>query len=272
MSTLHVATGPVTTVTLNRPQVRNALDDQLIRDLRVWAQSTPDDGSVRVAVLQGAGPVFCAGADLRWMERMAGVSHDQNVADALDAAAMFLALDRLPVPLVARVHGAAMGGGVGLAAVSDIVVAADDSRFGLAETTLGLVPAMIAPYLVRKMGVTAARARCLNGAPFSAREAAEVGLVQHVVAASDLDAAVSRVVASFAQASPAAVIATKRLFGEVAGRAPEDVAAMTAQAIAAARASTDGREGLRAFFERRAPAWATPLEWPSAAVDPARRS
>lgn len=262
MSTLLIESGPVTTVTLNRPDVRNAFNEAVIDELRAWAVALPRDGSVRVVVLQGAGKVFCAGADLDWMRRMAAFSPKENVADAMRAAEMFSTLDNLPVPVIGRVQGAAMGGGVGLAAICDIVVAADDARFALSETTLGLVPAVISPYLIRRMGLSAARALCLHGQAFSAQKAAAVGLAHEVVPAADLDRAVAGVVAQFSNASPVAVAATKQLFNAVAGGPSADVLAMTAKTIAAARASADGREGLRAFFEKRAPAWATTLGRP----------
>jgi methylglutaconyl-CoA hydratase len=272
MPTLLITPGPVTIVTLNRPDVRNALDEASIDALHAWASGVPADGSVRVAVLQGAGPVFCAGADLRWMAKMAGCPRDENLADARRAARMFLALDDLPVPLIGRVHGAAMGGGVGLAAVCDIVVAAEDARFGLSETTLGLVPATIAPYLVRKMGLSAVRALGLNGQPFDAARAMTVGLAHEIVPAADLDAAIARVVAGFAKAAPAAVRATKRLFQQVHGRAPADVAALTAEIIAGARVSPEGQEGMRAFLEKRPSAWTAELAPPDAASDAVPRA
>ncbi len=259
MASLLVSAGPVTTVTLNRPDLRNALDDALIADLKAWAIQVPSDGTVRVVVLQGAGPAFCAGADLGWMRRMAAYSHEENVADAKAAAEMFLALDSLPVPLIGRVHGAAMGGGVGLVAVCDLVVAADDTTFGLTETRLGLVPAMISPYLVRSMGVSAARAWCLNGARFDAIQATALGLVHQVVPASQLDDAIDRAVATFSGTSPSAVAATKRLLSAVESRRPDEVMDLTAETIALARESEDGQEGLRAFFEKRAPSWTRPL-------------
>jgi methylglutaconyl-CoA hydratase len=259
MPSLLVSPGPVTTVTLNRPDVRNALDDALIADVKAWAMHVPTDGSVRVAVLQGAGPSFCAGADLGWMRRMAAYSHDENVADAKAAAEMFQSLDSLPVPLIGRVHGAAMGGGVGLVAVCDIVIAAEDTTFALTETRLGLVPAMISPYLVRKMGLSGARAWGLNGARFDAAQAASLGLVHHVVPKSQLDDALERAVAAFSGTSPTAVAATKRLLAAVGNARADEVMGVTAEAIATARGSADGQEGLRAFFEKRPPAWTQAL-------------
>jgi methylglutaconyl-CoA hydratase len=256
--TLLISHGPVTTVTLNRPEVRNAFNEQLIGELTDWARSVPADGSVRAVVLTGAGSVFCAGADLQWMSRMVDYSREENLADARQASGMLLAMDSLPVPVIGRVHGAALGGGAGLAAICDVVVAAEDAVFGFTETTLGILPAMISPYVVRKIGVSAAREWCLNGARFTAARAREIGLVHDVVAADRLDLAVDRHVQQFLKAAPSAVANTKRLLGQVAGRQPADVVAMTVDAIAAQRVSADGQEGMRAFLEKRPPAWTKP--------------
>ena len=256
MGALVIEPGAITTVRLNRPDVRNAIDEALIGEITLWAEAVPADGSIRVAVLRGSGPAFSAGADLAWMTRVAGYARDENLDDARRAARMFHALDTLPVPLVAGVQGAALGGGAGLVAVSDVVVAADDAVFGFPETTLGILPAMIAPYVVRKIGVSAARRLCLSGVRFSAADALRVGLVHEVVPAGGLEAAVARLAAEFERAAPSAVAATKRLIAAVAGRSPGDVLALTADAIAAQRVSADGQEGMRAFLEKRPPAWA----------------
>ena len=256
MSSIQITPGPVTRVTLNRPEVRNAFDETLIAELRGWAEGVPADGSIRAAVLQGAGPVFSAGADARWMAKMAGYSREENLDDARQAAAMFQALDNLPVPLIGRIHGAALGGGSGLAAVCDVVVAADDAVFGFTEVVLGILPAMISPYVVSKIGLSAARELCLSGARFSAARALQIGLVHEVVAASHLDEAVDRHLALFRKAAPSAVAATKRLLRAVAGRRPADVMALTVDAIANQRVSPEGQEGLRAFLDKRKPSWA----------------
>jgi len=255
MTTLTVSTGPVTTVTLNRPDVRNAFNEDLIRDLTEWAASVPSDGSVRVVVLRGAGASFCAGADLQWMSRMAGYSRDENLADARLAASMFLALDSLPVPVIGRVHGAALGGGAGLAAICDVVVAAEDAMFGFTEVVLGILPAMISPYVVRKIGLSAARELCLSGVRFSAAKARDIGLVHDVVTSDRLDLSVDRHVAQFLKAAPSAVAATKRLLSQVAGKTPADVLEHTVEAIATQRVSPEGQEGMRAFMEKRPAAW-----------------
>ena len=164
----------------------------MIAELTAFAEAVPADGSVRAVVLRGAGPVFSAGADVQWMSRMIGFTREENLADARTAAAMFLALDRMPVPVIGRIHGAALGGGSGLAAICDVVVAADDAQFGFTEVALGILPAMISPYVVRKIGLSAARELCLSGARFTAARAKEIGLVHTVVPAADLDRAVDR--------------------------------------------------------------------------------
>jgi methylglutaconyl-CoA hydratase len=254
VSTLLVTPGPVAVVTLNRPDVRNAFNDVMIAELTAWARSvTP--GSLRAAILQGAGPVFCAGADLQWMSRMAGFTRAENVVDAERAALMLQALDQLPVPLIGRIHGAALGGGAGLAALCDVVVAADDASFGFTETTLGIVPALISPYIVRKIGFANARALCVSGVRFSAARAREIGLITDVVPATGLDEAVDRHVQQFLKASPTAMAATKRLLAQVHGQRPSDVVELTIETLADQRVSPEGQEGMRAFLEKRPAAW-----------------
>ena len=255
MPALLISSGPVTTITLNRPEVRNAFNEELIGALTDFAKSVPMDGSVRAVVLNGAGPVFSAGADVQWMAKMIDYSHEQNVADARTAASMFLALDSIPVPLIGRVQGAALGGGSGLAAVCDVVVAAEDAIFGFTEVVLGILPAMISPYVVSKIGLSAARELCLNGARFSAARAKEIGLVHEVVTAERLDLTVDRHVQQFRKAAPSAIAATKRLLREVAGKKPADVMPITVDAIARQRVSPEGQDGLRAFLEKRPPKW-----------------
>ena len=249
--------GPVTTVTLNRPDVRNAFNEELIEALTEWAQSVPADGSVRAVVLQGAGPVFCAGADVHWMSRMVNFTHDENLEDARRAAAMFQAIDSVPVPVIGRVQGAALGGGAGLAAVCDVVVATEDAVFGFTEVVLGILPAMISPYVVSKIGLSAARELCLSGARFSATRAREIGLVHEVVAVDRLDLTVDRHIQQFRKAAPSAIAATKRLLRDVAGRRPADVMALTVDGIARQRVSPEGQDGLRAFLDKRTASWAT---------------
>ena len=175
--------GGVERVTLNRPDVRNAFNEHVIADLHAWAQRAQDDDGLRVVVFAGAGKVFSAGADAAWMAKMAGYSHEDNVRDARAAAEMFLAINSVPAIVIGRVHGAALGGGSGLAAVCDIVVAEEDAIFGFTETKLGILPAMISPYVLQKIGASAARDLFLTGRRFDARKAKEIGLVHEVVPA-----------------------------------------------------------------------------------------
>lgn len=256
MPSILIAPGPITTVTLNRPDVRNAFNEELMAELTEWAQRVPEDGSVRVAVLQGAGSVFSAGADLHWMSKVAGYTREENVADARKLAALYQALDTVPVPLIGRIHGAALGGGAGLAAVCDVVIATEDTMFGFTEVTLGIVPAMISPYVLRKIGLSAARELCLNGTRFSAARALEIGLIHERVGANEMDDAVQRHIDQFKKAAPSAIAAAKRVLREVYGRMPADVMALTVDAIANQRASPEGQEGMRAFLEKRRPRWA----------------
>jgi methylglutaconyl-CoA hydratase len=247
--------GPVEYVTLNRPDVRNAFNEHVIADLSAWAAAAAASPGLRVAVLSGAGKVFSAGADAAWMARMAAYTREQNIEDAVAAAAMFHALNALPFVVIGRIHGAAIGGGSGLAAVCDIVVAAEGATFGFTETKLGILPAMISPFVLPKIGVSAARALFLTGVRFDARHALEIGLVHQIVPESELDSAVDRHVAEALSASPSAVEAAKALIPRVWGRLPDEVARLTAETIAAQRVSFEGQEGLRAFLAKRKPSW-----------------
>jgi len=247
--------GPVEYLTLNRPDVRNAFNDEVVAELHAWATSVAATHGVRAVVLAGAGKVFSAGADAAWMARMASVSVADNERDAAATTAMLRAINTLPVAVIGRVHGAALGGGAGLAAVCDIVVAETRTVFGFTETKLGILPAMISPFVLAKIGVSAARELFLTGMRFDAARAQAIGLVHAVAAADELDAAVARYVAEILSAAPTAVAAAKALIPAVAGRTPEDVAALTARTIAAQRGSPEGQEGLRAFLDKRDPSW-----------------
>jgi methylglutaconyl-CoA hydratase len=246
--------GSVVRVTLNRPDVRNAFNEELIAELTAWATSI-ETHNTRVAVLGGAGPVFCAGADLAWMSKMVGYSHEENLRDARVLGTMFETLNTLPVPLIGRVQGAALGGGAGMAAVCDIVVAADDAVFGFTEAKLGILPAVISPYTVAKIGQSAARELFLTASKFSARRAREIGLVHAVVPAADLDTTIDAYVHDLLTSGPQAIAAAKTLIGAVAGRPPADVAGVTADTIARHRVSPEGQEGMRAFLGKTKPSW-----------------
>ena len=247
--------GAVEYVTLNRPDVRNAFNEAVIADLTAWARAAHADPGLRVVVLAGAGKVFSAGADAAWMAKMAGYSHDDNVADATAAANMFLSINTVPAIVIGRIHGAALGGGCGLAAVCDIVVTETEAIFGFTETKLGILPAMISPYVLAKIGQSAARELFLTGMRFSAARAKEIGLVHAVVTAGELDAAVLKYIDESLSAAPTAVAAAKALIPKVADRAPADVMGITAEAIASQRVSPEGQEGLRAFLNKNTPDW-----------------
>ncbi|HXW08836.1 MAG TPA: enoyl-CoA hydratase-related protein [Vicinamibacterales bacterium] len=255
-STLTIATdGGVARVTLNRPDVRNAFNETLIAELTAWAARVRQAEPIRAAVLAGAGRAFCAGADLTWMSRMVGYSMEENLEDARAAARLFQILNALPVPLIGRVQGAALGGGAGLAAVCDIVVAADDAVFGFTEAKLGILPSMIAPFVIAKIGQSAARDLFLTASRFPAARAREIGLVHYVVPAADLDATIERLLAEVLTSAPGAVSAAKALIPAVAGRAPEDVFDLTTATIARHRTSREGQDGMRAFLEKRKAPW-----------------
>ena len=255
MSLLIDQTGTVVRVTLNRPEVRNAFNEELIAELTAWAESVKADGPARVAVLGGAGKVFCAGADLTWMSKMVHYTRDENVRDARAMARMFEALDQLPIPLIGRIHGAALGGGVGLAAVCDIVVAAEDAAFAFTEVKLGILPAVISPYAIAKIGRSAARELFLTGARFSAERAQAIGLVHAVADANELDRVVAKFVNDLATSAPEAVAAAKRLIAEVAGSTRTAGIETSIDAIAERRVSKEGQDGMTAFLAKRPPSW-----------------
>jgi methylglutaconyl-CoA hydratase len=241
-------------VTLNRPEVRNAFNEHVIAELTAWAQSVPGSGA-RVAVLAGEGKAFCAGADLTWMSKMVAYSREENERDAMAMSAMFNALDTLPIPLVGRVHGAALGGGTGLAAVCDIVVASDDAMFGFTEAKLGILPAVISPFAVRKIGISAARELFLTAARFSATRAQQLGLVHAVTSSAELDPAVDAYVRELLTSGPEAIAGAKRVIAAVAGQPAAAVAELTAQTIARHRVSEEGQAGMQAFLEKRSAPW-----------------
>jgi methylglutaconyl-CoA hydratase len=242
---------------LNRPEVRNAFNDALVADIANAFADIEAAPEVRVVVVAARGPAFCAGADLNWMRSMATFGHADNHADALKVARMFEAVHACSRPVIARVQGDAFGGGVGLAAACDVVIAVESVSFVLSEVKLGLVAATISPHLVRAMGPRQAARYMLTAEKFGAARARELGLIHETVAAESLDREVERIVQSLLSASPAALAATKRLLADVVETPLDDVLlAATAKCIADARVSPEGREGITAFLEKRAPAWA----------------
>jgi len=251
--------GGVARVTLNRPELRNAFDDALIGELRRAFADVENDSSVRVMVLAGNGPAFCAGADLNWMKRMAGYGYDENLADARALAEMLAALDRLPKPTIARVHGPVFAGGTGLVAACDIALGTPEAKFCLSEAKLGLSPATISPYVMRAMGERNARRYFLTAEVFDAEEALRVGMLSSLVPASALDSAIDELVKHLLAGGPEAHARIKALIRAVAGRRPDDaLVAETAQRIAEIRGSPEGKEGIAAFLEKRRASWCSP--------------
>jgi methylglutaconyl-CoA hydratase len=250
--------GVVARVTLTRPDVHNAFNAELIGELRVAFKRLSDEppDKLRGVVLSGDGPSFCAGADVTWMPASLGLSKEQNEQDAMVMAEMFDAIDRCPAPVVARVHGAALGGGMGLCAVSDLVIAEAGAKFGFTETRLGILPAVISPFVIAKIGETHARALFPGGRRFDATRALRIGLVHEVVEGEGaLDAAVDLAVADLLAAGPTAARAAKAVIREVRGLPHESTRWHTARRIAGQRTSAEGQEGLKAFLEKREPGW-----------------
>ena len=247
--------GPVEYLTLNRPDVRNAFNEDVIAELTGWAVAAKGSNGLRAVVLAGAGKMFCAGADLTWMSKTVRYSEAENLRDAMAMSSMFAALDTLPVPLIGRVHGAALGGGCGLAAVCDIVVADEGCIFGFTEVKLGILPAVISPFALAKIGRSAARELFLTGARFSAGRAREIGLVHAVVPAGGLDAKIADYIRDVLSSGPEGIAAAKALIPEVWGRPIADAMPITAHAIATRRVSTEGQEGMQAFLDKRKASW-----------------
>jgi len=249
------AAGPVAYVRLNRPDVRNALNGDLIEQLRSTFESLSADPAVRAIVLSGDGKAFCGGADVAMMRESLELTHENNVSGARALSAMFRAIDGCSKPVVAKVHGAALGGGAGLVAVCDIAIAASDTAFGFTEVKLGIIPAVISPFVLAKIGASHARALFLTGERFDAKRAQAIGLVHEVVVGDTLDVAIERVINEILSAGPNAIAAIKTLIARVRETPYGQTLDLTAEATAAQRVSDEGQEGLRAFLERRKPGW-----------------
>jgi methylglutaconyl-CoA hydratase len=243
-------------VTLNRPDRRNAYDSRLIADLQEAFEKIAPDEAIRAVVLTGAGAAFCAGADLRWMAPDSPVSDAQAREDAERLNAMYRVIDECPCPVIARVNGQAFGGGVGLVAVCDIVVAVEDATFALSETKLGLVPAVISPFLLRKTGESFLRRYCLTGEVFSVSVARQFNLVHEVVERATLDARVSELIRAVRYVAPEAARNTKALLRKLPALPEPDRRPVSVEMNVQARLSTEAREGIRAFVDRHSPAWA----------------
>lgn len=247
--------GRVAYVTMDRPETRNAFNPALIAELQRTFETLAGDDGVRVVVLAGEGKVFSGGADINWMRGSLELGQDENVEDARRLSRMYRALNELPKILVGRVHGVALGGGAGLVAVCDVAVATEDAIFGFTETKLGIMPAVISPFVLAKIGRSNGRALMLTGERFDARRALHIGLVHEVVGTQALDSAVERVVSEALSASPTGVAATKALLRRVWELSYDETLDVTAAAIARQRVSPEGQEGLRAFLDRRTASW-----------------
>jgi methylglutaconyl-CoA hydratase len=254
-SVLTERDGAVLRVTLNRPDIRNAFDEEVIARVTAAAREAGADHSVRAMVLAGAGKAFCAGADLAWMSKAIAYTREENRRDAEDLARMLETLDTLPVPLIGRVQGAAFGGGAGLVAVCDVTVAADDATFGFTEAKLGIIPAVISPYVLKKIGHSAARELFVTARRFSAKRARRIGLVHKLGPESELDSIVEEILRETLTSAPGAIAAAKALIKEVEGRPCADVIGITTTRIAEQRISEEGQEGMRAFLQKRKANW-----------------
>ncbi len=246
----------IATLTLNNPDSHNAFDDRLIADLTAALQALDKNPEVRVLVLAAIGKSFSAGADLGWMQRMAQYDETQNIADARALAELMRSLNEFSKPTVARVQGSAFGGGVGLIACCDIAVGVYDAQFALSEARLGLIPAVISPYVIAAIGARQARRYFLSGERFDAEQAQAIGLLHKIGYADELDAMITEIVDALLECGPAAQTACKQLIQRIAhGDDFGDLVEFTAQAIAKTRSSSEGREGVQSFLQKRSPGW-----------------
>jgi methylglutaconyl-CoA hydratase len=248
--------GKVVRITLDRPEVRNAFTATMVRELREAIHAAAAEPDVRAILLTGAGSSFCAGADLNWMREIVSATYEQNIAESLALAELLEELDTIPKPTLARVNGTAIGGGTGFLSACDISIASSEAKFGLSEVKLGLVPAVISPYIVRRIGESQARRYFLTGERFGAHRAAEIGLVHMVVDPADLDARTDEILAGLLSSGPEALAKAKELLRRIPHMGPMEAKAYGAEMIAALRVSPEGQEGMAAFLERRKPRWA----------------
>ncbi|OFZ17213.1 MAG: enoyl-CoA hydratase [Bdellovibrionales bacterium GWA2_49_15] len=246
----------VATVTLNRPEIHNAFNDVMITELTQLFTEWAKQSEIRLVIITGAGKSFCAGGDINWMKKMKDYSFDDNVRDAKVMGAMFWLINRFPRPVIARVNGPAMGGGVGLLSAADYVLAVDSATFGLTETRLGLVPAVISPFVIAKIGHSHARATFLSGSRFDTKRAMEMGLVHQICNGVELDECLEKTVGEFLKAGPIAQGEAKDLIFNVAAlHTSEEILTLTATTIARVRASREGQEGMGALLEKTTPSW-----------------
>lgn len=247
----------IVTITLTRPEVHNAFNDELIEQLTAKALEMKNDSSIRLMVLTGEGKSFCAGADLNWMKKMKDYTSEENFKDSVALHGLFDSLNNLPFPVIGKVNGAALGGGAGLIAVCDYVIACKSAKIGFTESLLGLVPAVISPFVVAKIGQSNARAYFMSGEIFMAQKAQEIGLVHQVVPLDDLESAFEKVIEKFLKAGPSAAREAKQLIKgifEHAGNS-EDVKNFTCKTISRVRISDEAQEGMNALLEKRKASW-----------------
>ena len=247
--------GAALRITMNRPEVHNAFNSEMIRELAAAFDEAKKDTDVRLVVLTGAGESFCAGADLNWMREIIRYSYEQNLRESRELAELMHAIYALPKPTIARINGAVIGGGTGLFSACDIVIASDRAKFGLSEVKIGLVPAAIGPYVIRRIGESAARELFLTGERFGAQRALEIGLVNKVVAHEALDEKVAEVVRLLLSSGPEAIARCKELLQKVPAMGLDEAEGYTAEMIAGLRVSPEGQEGMAAFLEKRKPKW-----------------
>lgn len=246
----------VATLTLDRPSLHNAFNDELIAKITKAIEELGATSEIRVIVMRANGPSFSAGGDLNWMKRAATYTAEENLRDARAGANMFLTVTRCPKPVIARVHGRALGGGSGLVACCDMAVALESAEFGLPEVKIGLLPGIISPFLIARIGIGNAREYFLTGAKFSAMRAKEIGLIQRVVPDEPaMDAVIDAWIAELMTSSPSAVAAAKKLISDVGNRPADEVMEIAAEAIASARVSPEGRAGVEAFLSRTKAPW-----------------
>lgn len=253
--TVAVDARGVATLTLNRPEIHNAMSAQMIAEIAQAAADLAADDAVRVVVLTGAGRSFCAGADLGWMRAQQDMDRATRMAEAGALAAMLGALNTLPKPLIGRVQGNAFGGGIGMACVCDVTVGVSGLKMALTETKLGIIPATIGPYVIARMGEGRARRVFMSGRVFDGAEAAELGILSRAVTAEDLDAAVEAEIAPYLACAPGAVAAAKKLARDLGPRIDDTVIAMTIEALADRWETSEGAEGIAAFFDKRKADW-----------------
>jgi len=255
----QIGANGVATLTFNRPELHNAIDERVIAEFKAGLRQFAADDAIRVVVVAGNGKSFCAGADLNWMKRTAGYSQDENYRDALEFTELLALLDAMPKPTIARVHGPAYGGGVGIVTACDIAIGTAEAVFSFSEVRLGLIPSMISPYAVAAIGERHARRYMLTAERIDAATALKIGLVHELCDAANLDETIGKIVAHALRGGPASIAASKRLIANVAhGTADAARRDYTARTIAEIRASAEGKEGVGAFLEKRPPAWVKP--------------